>query len=195
MTREASLLLALSIAAPYSAFTVADATAHVAVKDPSHPHDMPDCSFRFSPRLRASVVNVCFSCGPKIAGLTTSLLQVVPRAQSLFSRSVAFSLSAHEIFGRTWGREAQNTILHAAPASNGRICSARSHGCQVRVRRSFRHLSIGSGRLHRIWPFAPPREGILFQPPIELKEARPHRIQIVSGHDSCFLRVSFVPAG
>ena len=60
MTREASLLLALSIAAPYSAFTVADATAHVAVKDPSHPHDMPDCSFRFSPRLRASVVNVLF---------------------------------------------------------------------------------------------------------------------------------------
>src|SRR3954447_22311363 len=101
------------------------------------------------------------------SGLTTSLLQVVPRAQPLFLRSVAFFLSAHEIFGRTWGREAQNTILHAAPASNGRIYSARSHGCQVRVRRLFRHLSIGSGRLHRIWPFAPPREGILFQPPID----------------------------
>jgi hypothetical protein len=76
------------------------------------------------------------------------------RAQSLFSRSVAFFLSALETFDRTWGREAQNTIPHAAPASDGRICSATSHDCQARVRRSFLLLSTGLGRLHKIWPYA-----------------------------------------
>ena len=75
-------------------------------------------------------------------------------AQLLFSHTVAFSLSALETSGRMWGREGQSTIPHAAPASDGRICSAKPHDCQVRVRTSFPLLSTGLGRLHRIWPFA-----------------------------------------
>src|SRR5436305_13567293 len=76
--------------------------------------------------------------------------------------------------------EEQSTILHAAPASDGRICSAMPHGCQARVRTSFRPLSIGSGRLHRIWPCAALRQGILFQPPIESKETKDNRFQASS---------------